>query len=81
MIRTVAKTKVPSAFGKRLRELRLSRNLTQMDLTSATGIPQSVITRMETSPKANPTAETILKLSVALKCTPNDLLGVPDVNQ
>lgn len=65
----------PSEFGRRLRTLRLDRGLTQIALGDVTGIPQSVITRMETAPRLNPTMETILKLSDALGCTPNDLLG------
>jgi transcriptional regulator with XRE-family HTH domain len=65
----------PSAFGRRLRALRLARGLTQVALGETTGLPQSVVTRMETAPRLNPTMETILKLADALACTPNDLLG------
>lgn len=72
-------TREPSAFGQRLRSVRLARGLTQIALGELTGFPQSVITRMETAPRLNPTMETILKLAVALSCTPNDLLGYGDV--
>lgn len=69
------KKREPSEFGRRLRAARLARGLTQIALGEATGFPQSVITRMETAPRLNPTMETILKLAEALGCTPNDLLG------
>jgi transcriptional regulator with XRE-family HTH domain len=68
-----------SEFGQRLRALRTARGLTQIALGEATGIPQSVITRMETAPRLNPTMDTILNLARALGCTPNDLLGYGDV--
>lgn len=72
---TVAKKKKsPSAFGRRLKELRVARGLTQVDLSQLTGWPQVMISRMEVSPAWNPTAETVLRLSAALNCTPNDLL-------
>lgn len=70
----------PSAIGRRLKELRMARGLTQVELSQATGWTQVAISRMEVSPTWNPTADTILRLAVALNCTPNDLLGVsPDV--
>jgi putative transcriptional regulator len=74
----VAKKKEPSPFGRRLRQIRTSRKMTQLDLTAATGIPQSVITRLERSPKANPTLETLLKIATALECTVGELVDVAD---
>lgn len=70
----VAKEKKVSSFGVRLKAIRLTRGLTQAQLGEMTGWQTNVITRMETSPKWNPTAETVLKLAIALQCTPNDLL-------
>lgn len=70
----VAKKKEPSQFGRRLKELRTARNLTQLELTAATGIPQSVITRMERSTKVNPTLETLQKIATALGCTIGELV-------
>jgi DNA-binding Xre family transcriptional regulator len=33
------------------------------------------LAKLEVSPDANPTIETVPKLAVALECTPNDLMG------
>lgn len=74
----MAKKTQPSPFGQRLRAIRLARGLTQAQLGAGVGIPQNVVTRMETAARLNPTMETILKLSEALACTPNDLLGYGD---
>lgn len=71
------KKKTPSPFGRRMKELRTAAGLTQVELSEATGWPQVMISRMEVSPTWNPTAETILRLAQALKCTPNDLLIEP----
>lgn len=68
------KRKEASAIGRRLKEIRTNRGMTQVELGEATGWSQVAISRMEASPKWNPTAETVLKLAAALQCTPNDLL-------
>ena len=49
-------------FGKILRELRLERNISQMELAKLTGISQSAIAKWEMG-KTEPTASALLTLS------------------
>lgn len=73
---TVAKKKKPqpTAFGRALKERRVGIGLTQLELAEAVGINRVQLAKLETSPDANPTIDTLKKLAAALGCTPNDLL-------
>lgn len=53
------------AFAKNFREARHKACLSQRDITTKTDIPQNYISKIEAS-KANPTFETLVKLSVSV---------------
>lgn len=54
------------AFGKRLQEARLSRNLKQYELAEKAGLTQAVIARLERGGVDNPGSRTLTKLYSAL---------------
>lgn len=50
----------------RLKELRLSKNITQIKIAKDSGLSQSYINELETGKKNNPTIQTLEKLAKAL---------------
>ncbi|MDE5943109.1 MAG: helix-turn-helix domain-containing protein [Clostridia bacterium] len=64
-------------ISSRIKELRCEFGLTQSDLAKQVGCSQSMIVRWERG-ECEPTASAILKLSVALKCSCDYLLGKSD---
>ena len=50
----------------RLKELRLSKNITQIRIAKDSGLSQSYINELETGKKTNPTIQTLEKLAKAL---------------
>jgi transcriptional regulator with XRE-family HTH domain len=67
---------IPEAeiFGKTLRRLRLSRELTQERLAGAAGLTTGYVNTVERGVQV-PSLTTILKLSHALGVTPSELLS------
>jgi transcriptional regulator with XRE-family HTH domain len=61
-------------IAQRIKELRKEADLTQIELAKIIGYNQSMIARWE-SGECEPTASAILKLSDALDCTCDYLLG------
>lgn len=59
-------------FGKRLQEIRKSKNLTQAQLAEMVGIDVMSISRIESGARF-PQKENIEKLAVALECEIKDL--------
>ena len=57
-----------------LEEYRLKRKLNQAQLAKLSGVPQPMISMIESKKVQNPTLETIFKLANALKCTVDDLI-------
>ena len=57
-----------------LEEFRIKRKLNQRELSEASGVPQAMISQIETKDVKNPTIKTLYKLSSALKCTVDDLV-------
>ena len=57
-----------------LEEYRLKRKLNQVELSKLSGVPQPMISMIESKKVPNPTLETIFKLANALKCTVDDLI-------
>lgn len=55
------KSNEQQAFIRKMVELRQSRNMTQQQLSAASGVKQPVIARLETG-KSDPQLSTILKL-------------------
>lgn len=58
-----------------LEEYRLKRKLNQVELSKLSGVPQPMISMIESKKVPNPTLETIFKLANALKCTVDDLIS------
>ena len=56
-----------------LREAREQAGLTQEQLADKAGMDQTTISRLETSPAANPTHRTIQRLAAALGIAPSRL--------
>ena len=59
-------------FGKRLRQLRLSRNLSQDQLCDKLDMNASMLSNFETGKNA-PALETMIKISKALDAEPNEI--------
>ena len=59
----------------RLEEIRTKRKLNQRELSDASGVPQPMISDIESGNVKNPTIKTLYKLSSALKCTVDDLIS------
>lgn len=64
-------------FKERIKELRISNNLSQMDLSIATGISQSAIAKWELG-KTEPNASAIIILAKFFNETADYLLGLTD---
>lgn len=64
-------------FQERIKELRLQKNMSQMDLSLATGISQSAIAKWELG-KTEPTATAIVVLARFFGETSDYLLGLTD---
>ena len=64
-------------FKEHLKELRTQMNLSQMDLSKATGISQSAIAKWELG-KTEPTASAIITLARFFNETTDYLLGLVD---
>lgn len=58
----------------RLKEFRNRRMLNQHELAVASGVPQAMISQIETGDVQNPTIKTLHKLARALRCTVDDLI-------
>lgn len=63
-------------FGKRLEELRVARDLSQLELSRRSGVDQSTISLYEAN-KRQPGLPILRKLAVALECGVIDLLASP----
>ena len=61
-------------IGERLREYRLSKKMTQVELSRLSGVKQATISALENGYNS-PTTPTLEMLSKALDCTVSDLLG------
>jgi len=60
-------------FGKKMREFRLSKEMTQEILAAKVGVDQSYIGFLERG-EANPSLRIMIKISKALSITPDMLL-------
>jgi transcriptional regulator with XRE-family HTH domain len=64
--------------GPRLRRLRTQRNVTLVELSEATGISKSTLSRLE-SGQRRPSLELLLPISVAHQVPLDELVGAPKV--
>lgn len=60
-------------FGKKLKEVRLKKKLSQGDVAKNLGVHRSYISGLERG-RRNPSLATIQKLAKALKVSPKDFL-------
>jgi len=69
-------------FGKKLRDFREKRNLSQVQLYARSGVSQGYISDLEKG-KKTPTLSTIEKLAAGLRCSVTDLLDAdyPSTNK
>jgi transcriptional regulator with XRE-family HTH domain len=74
---TQAKQPEGEVFGRRLRELRLERGMTQHALAAASGLTDAYVSNMENG-FAVPSLTTVLRLAVALGCRVGKLVAVFD---
>ncbi len=66
--------KIKSEFGKRVRDLRLKKGITQSDLAQKMGVDLRQIQRIENA-EINTSLVSIYKLIIALDVNPNELFG------
>ena len=66
-------TEYQQVFGRRVRELRKERRLSQVELAAKVGIDRSYMGFLERGER-NPSLEVIAKIAEALKVTPDELL-------
>jgi transcriptional regulator with XRE-family HTH domain len=64
-------------FGRRLREVRQKRGLTQQAVADLAGMSLTYVSNMENGFKV-PSLTTIIRLAVALDCKVMDLVGAFD---
>lgn len=69
-----------SVVAGRIKDERIARRMSQMDLALEAGISQGYLAMVETHQKI-PTITTIYKLSRALNISPASLLSQPDSNR
>ena len=66
-----------NTFSKRLKELRIENNLTQIELSEATGISQAGIAKWETGDRT-PSMDCLITLAKFFRCTIDYLVGLED---
>ena len=75
---TDAISAVLDQVGSRLRQTRVQREITLMELSERTGISKSTLSRLETGQR-RPSLELLLPLAQAYRVPLDDLVGAPDV--
>ncbi|GAA2723315.1 helix-turn-helix domain-containing protein [Cellulomonas aerilata] len=71
-----AASEVLDALGERLRRRRRDRAMTLADLAAATGVSESLLSRLETG-RRRPTIDVLLHLARVHQVTLDDLVGAP----
>jgi DNA-binding XRE family transcriptional regulator len=69
----------PEEVGQRIKAARKAADLTQVELAAMADITQPTLSALERGTTQKPEAETILKLAIALRCTPFYLLWNHDL--
>ncbi len=70
----------PTAIGRRVRQLRERRGLTQLKLAHRTGLALNTISRLEAGAQDDQKLSTLQALAEALSVTVADLLTEPQPN-
>jgi transcriptional regulator with XRE-family HTH domain len=63
---------IKNALGRKIRELRLSSNMTQADLADAAETRRALISEIERG-EANPALNTVVSIAIALGVDPAEL--------
>ena len=61
-----------------VKEYRLRRNMSQLQLAERSGIKQAIISMVETGEVKYPRIDTMAKLAKGLRCTVDDLIDEND---
>lgn len=69
------KKRVKAAFGRKVRDLRISLKLSQADLADDAGIRRALVSEVERG-EANPTLDSIVRIALALGVEPAELLSM-----
>ena len=64
-------------FNKRIRELRIEKNLSQSNLAKLIGVTQSTIAKWETKIR-QPDIDTLIEIAKYFNCTIDYLVGLED---
>jgi transcriptional regulator with XRE-family HTH domain len=77
---TTDKTQVVNAalLGERLRRSRKARDMSQADLATMLGLPQSWVSELETGKRPHLDANTLARFCMALDVSADYLLGMTD---
>lgn len=73
----MARTSASQKLGKRVKQFRLSAELTQENLSIATGLSQTYISGIENGTR-NPSIKTLDKIARALKVSISDITNFGD---
>lgn len=65
-------------IGDRVKELRMAKGMTQLELSRATNLSLSIITQMEQGLTSDPKLSTLRALAKALEVTIDELVGEED---
>lgn len=68
----------PTTFGRRLKEIRETRGLTQADLEAKAKVPAAMISHFETGVRPTASADTLVKVANALEVSIDYLVGRSD---
>ena len=63
-----------------LRKIRLQKKMSQQELAAASGVPQGVISDIESGVTRNPRVDTAIKIANALGCSIDELFRAPTNN-
>ena len=63
-------------IGEKIQRLRDKRQMSQADLAAASGVGQSLLSKIEGGSRPNPTGDVLQKLAKTLGCTTDYLLGM-----
>lgn len=64
------------SIGDRVKEKRLQRRMSQLELADRSGLRQSHISQLETNVRSNPQAHIVIALAKTLDCSTDFLLGL-----
>jgi transcriptional regulator with XRE-family HTH domain len=67
-------------LGSRIKKVRLSKNLTQLDIEQRTGIKREYYSKIESGGLSNPTINTLRRLANAMSVSVHELIPLAEDN-